>query len=465
MDRKNKGRLGQILQVINIVPLLIFGCISIFLCYYCFTQTMYGEIEQELRYVAHNVQTLLDTVYPGDYQLLGEATYRLYKGDTDITQAYELVDNMKSDSELEITLFYEDTRILTTIRNLTDGTRIVGSGAPDLVVKDVLQGGNSCFYTKVMINGTYYFAYYMPIHNSDGEIKGMIFVGKPSDEVNSAVLKSLYPFIFVTIVAILLICIFLISYTGKIARVLLHIRNFLAEVSTGNLTAELASSVANRGDEFGDIGRSAVSMQSSLRTMIEQDALTGLSNRRAADRRLKQIIRKYETQQTPFSLAIGDIDFFKKVNDTYGHECGDLILKNVADMLREHMKPYGFAARWGGEEFLLVFDHSEVAEAHAVLEGLLEDIREMESIYDGQTIKVTMTFGLTAGNTTDITKLIRTADENLYEGKTKGRNRIIWEEPANTDTEATTETVDTDDIEDIDDTEDIENIEDEDIEE
>lgn len=436
MKTKNKGKLGQILQIINIVPLLIFGFISIFICYYCFTQTMEKEIAQELRYVACNIDTMLETAYPGDYVLVKEPNVRLYKGATDITQTYSIVDSIKQDTDLEISLFYKDTRILTTIYDPEKGTRIVGYGAPEQAIKDVLKTGNPMFYKRVMINNASYFAYYLPVVNADNSVVGMIFVGKPSNQVNDAIVHSLYPFILVTFAAMAIISLFLILYTKRIAVSLLHIRNFLSEVATGNLTADLEPSVAKRGDEFGDIGRYAVTMQSSLRAMIEQDALTGLSNRRAADRRLKQIIKKYEAQGTPFSLAIGDIDFFKKVNDTYGHDCGDLILKNVADKLREHMKPHGFVARWGGEEFLLVFDHSDTVAAHDVLENLLNDIRQMESAYDDQIVKVTMTFGLTPGDTTNITQLIRVADENLYEGKTSGRNRIIWTQPEQTETEA-----------------------------
>ena len=70
-DSKNKGKIGQTLQAINIVSLLLFGFISIILCYYCFTRTMHEEISQELRYVACSVETLLDTAYPGDYSLVG----------------------------------------------------------------------------------------------------------------------------------------------------------------------------------------------------------------------------------------------------------------------------------------------------------------------------------------------------------------------------------------------------------
>lgn len=425
----NKGKIGQVLQAINIIPLLAFGAVTLLMCYHGFSATMQGEIRQELQYVARNINTILEVAYPGDYTLVGENALRLYKGGTDITASYDLVDRVKADTDLEITLFFQDTRILTTICNV-DGTRIVGTGAPDVVIADVLLRGEDRFYSNVLINGSNYFSYYMPVKNSDGTTVGMIFVGKPTQEVDAAVMQSLYPLIIITVLTIIVISFFLNRYTKKFADALYRIREFLAEIATGNLTAELDASVTGRGDEFGDIGRSAAAMQSSLRSLVERDALTELFNRRSANRKLKQLTQKSENRQTPFCLAIGDIDFFKKVNDTYGHECGDLVLKNVAAKLRSHMRSNGFAARWGGEEFLLVFDHMDVVQAHEKLEHLLEDIRPMESYYEGHTIKVTMTFGLTAGDTTDITELLRLADNKLYQGKAAGRNCIVWEAPA-----------------------------------
>ncbi len=427
MGTNNKGKIGQVLQAINIIPLLIFGMITLFVNYEYFTRTMYAEVEQGLRYVAHNINTIMEITYPGDYKLVGEDSYRIYKGENDITTSYEIIDEVKTSTELDITIFYQDTRILTTILD-SNGSRFIGTRAPDIVIEEVLNGDEAKLYNNTIINGYKYFSYYMPIHNSDGTVVGMIFVGKPSSEVNAAVQQSLYPSAIITIISMIIISFFLFLYTRRLVQILQRIRSFLMEVATGNLTAELDSSVSNRNDEFGDIGRSALSMQRSLRTMVEQDALTELFNRRCADRKLKQVIAKHQSQQTPFSLAIGDIDFFKKVNDSYGHDCGDMVLKNVSAKLREHMRTSGFVARWGGEEFLLVFDHADISEAHRILDRLLEDIRSTEFEYEGSIIRLTMTFGLTAGNTTDISTLLRIADDRLYIGKTTGRNRIIWED-------------------------------------
>ena len=428
MSTNNKGKLEQVLLVINVIPLLLFGSITLILSYQWFSRAMYSEVQQELQYVAYNVDTLLDMVHPGDYKLTGDTAFRLYKGDSDITNEYVLIDRVKEDTELEITVFYEDTRILTTIYD-KNGQRIVGTAASDTVIADVLQGGQEKFYPNILIHGSNYFSYYIPMYNSDGTIAGMIFVGKPVAEVDAAVQKSLYPLIIATSVTMIIISLFLYYYANRLGNTLRSVCTFLTDVSTGNLNAELDPSVARRSDEFGDIGRSAVSMQNSLRTLMDQDPLTGLSNRRSANRKLNKVIEKHESQHTPFCLAIGDIDLFKKINDTYGHACGDLILKNVSAKLKEHMRNSGFVARWGGEEFLLVFDRTNAPEAYRILERIQMDIRSMANLYEDHLVKVTITFGLTSGDTTDITTLLREADDNLYKGKQSGRDCIVWEKP------------------------------------
>lgn len=424
MTAKNTGKISYTLQAFNIIPLLFLGVVATILASQWFSNTMYDEIEVELDYVVHNVATILDVAYPGDYHLEGDTAYRLYKGEYDITNDYTLMDRVKEDTGMEITLFYQDTRVLTTITN-SSGNRIIGSGAPEQVIQEVLDTGESRFYTNTLINYISYFAYYMPLRNSDGSVIGMLFVGKPREQVNQAVQRTIYPLIAVDIVVMLIAAFVVFVYLKNFTSVLLRIHHFLSDVSTGNLNAELDTSVLRRNDELGDIGRSALTMQRSLRNMVERDSLTELYNRRSAGRKLQQTLAKSVSQKTPFCLAIGDIDFFKKVNDTYGHDCGDVVLKNIADKMRAHMFHNGFVARWGGEEFLLVFEHKDLEQARESLAALLDNIRAMENQYDDQVIKVTMTFGLVEADTDDIKHLITTADEKLYKGKASGRNQIV----------------------------------------
>ncbi len=424
MGKSKKGKLSYALQAINIIPLLTFGVIITLLGTRWFTQAMHDEVELELSNMAHTVTTLMDVAYPGDYHLEGRIAYLLYKGNYDLTMDYSLIDQIHEDTGMDITLFYRDTRILTTIRD-SSGERIVGTGAPDTIIENVLKAGESHFYDNAIINGKEYFAYYMPVYNSDGSIVGILFVGKPSNEVQNSIQNSIYPLLFANILTMIVVAICVFVYTKSFVSILMKIRSFLSNVSAGNLNAELDSSILKRNDELGDIGRSALTMQKSLRKMVEQDALTGLYNRRCGERKLLQIMENAPNQEKPFCLAIGDIDFFKTVNDTYGHDCGDKVLQNIARKLQQHMRNYGFAARWGGEEFLLVFDHTNTEESLQVLETLLDDIRTMETLYEDQTLKVTMTFGLVAGNTDSAQQLIVDADEKLYAGKATGRNRII----------------------------------------
>ncbi len=424
MQIKNKGKIAYVLQTISIVPLLLFGVVILILGTHWFTKAMHQEVETELAGIAMNVITLFDISAPGDYHLQADTSSLLYKGDTNLSGDYSLIDRIKDNTGLDITLFYADTRILTTICN-SDGERIVGTKAGDKIIADVYETGESHFYSDALINNSSYFAFYTPLYNSNNSVVGMVFVGKPSDRVRTAIRHSIYPLVIADAIAMIIISICIFIYMKNFASSLMRIDIFLLDVSSGNLNATLPSSITRRSDELGDIGRLALTMQTSLRNMIEKDALTQILNRHCADRKLHQVIEKSRYSKVPFSLAIGDIDFFKKVNDTYGHNCGDLVLQNVARIIRQHMHSLGFAARWGGEEFLLVFDHSDLPEAVISLEHLLSDIRTMDSNYEGQTIKITMTFGVTAGDAIDLKELVRMADDKLYEGKSAGRDRIV----------------------------------------
>jgi diguanylate cyclase (GGDEF)-like protein len=419
-----KWRILYNLLAISIFPMCLLGIVILVLGSRCFKQTMYNEVASELEYVAKTTEMLFDTSFPGDYELVGDSSYRLYKGDTDITENYDIINQIQESTGMDITLFYKDTRILTTILS-SDGSSIVGTGAPTLILDEVLGAGEAKFYHNAMINGDMYFAYYMPLFNSDGNVAGMLFVGKPRDEVDKAVMTSLYPLIIAVIAAIIVMAVCIYMYNRKLVAILINIRDFLSETASGNLTADMNEAVTRRNDELGQIGLSILTMQKSLRTMVETDTLTGLPNRRSAHRRLEQIMERAQSGSSPYCIAIGDIDFFKRINDTYGHDCGDAALQQIAHLLQGHMKSCGFASRWGGEEFLLVFDHMGIQAADASLNKLLDKIRECEIPYDGQTIKLTMTFGLAQGSDIPEKNLLRTADSRLYKGKTSGRNQVV----------------------------------------
>lgn len=423
-QKKSGGKISYTLQAIGLLPLLALGILMLFFTSQWFTKIMHREVESELCDAVRSAITLLNAAYPGDYHLEGEVAYLLYKGDANITREFSLLDQFKEDTGLDVTLFYQDTRILTTLFN-NNAERIVGSGAPDVVVRDVLNTGEDHFYTHTLINGKAYFSYYAPVRNEDGTVVGMIFVGKPSETVSQSIQRYVYPLTWLIIGFVVVVALCIYYYTKGFVAVLMNIHSFLSEVASGNLNTTLASSVTKRSDELGDIGRCALSMQRSLRIMIEQDALTELYNRRSGDQKLRQVAADVKASGRSFALAIGDIDLFKRVNDTYGHECGDVVLKKVSCLLKQHMWHQGFVARWGGEEFLLVFENADLEKAKEQLNQLLEAIRNLDTFYENQHVRVTMTFGLVCEPSEDIHILLKEADGKLYIGKTNGRNQVV----------------------------------------
>ena len=430
MAIKRKGKISYTLQPISIIPLLFLGLLIAVLGSHTFTQAMYKEVALELQYVASNTTTLLDTAYPGDYELRGSEALSLYKGEKDITRDYSLIDQIHEDTELDITVFYQDTRILTTVLG-SDGQRIVGTGAAETILNDVLYTGNARFYNNAMVGTETYFSYYMPLNNSDGTTVGMLFVGKPRIEVDKAVQKCLYPLLLAVGLTIVIMSLCLAYYTKSLVNVLVKIRNYATAVSAGNLDAALPASVLERDDELGEIGSSIQSMHRSLRTMVDQDGLTGLYNCRCANRKLEQALQKASEKGTPMCLALTDIDYFKKINDTYGHACGDLVLKQVAHTLKTHIRKHGFVARWGGEEFLIVLEDTKLNDAKQILEELRIAISRSTVSYEGQSIYINVTIGVTENNGSSPDNLLSMADDALYKGKTAGRNRVVMYKNAN----------------------------------
>lgn len=155
------------------------------------------------------------------------------------------------------------------------------------------------------------------------------------------------------------------------------------------------------------------------------DPLTQLCNRRSMQLHLNHTLEVSRTTGNIFSVIIGDIDNFKKVNDTYGHDFGDRVLKNVADILTNQMRDEDYVCRWGGEEFLLLI-HGNKEAAKAVGERVRSEI-EKSVVTDGElSLSITMTFGVMdyiPGYS--IEKLIALADENLYKGKLNGKNQVV----------------------------------------
>jgi len=157
------------------------------------------------------------------------------------------------------------------------------------------------------------------------------------------------------------------------------------------------------------------------------DSLTNLSNRRAFDDELRRRLSEWERKQTPCTLVLLDIDFFKKFNDTHGHQVGDEVLRQVAKTLKAQSRDMDLPCRYGGEEFGVILPATEAAGACILAERIRKAVEDSVTISNGKTLKVTVSLGLAQLTTKDdIAQLIRRADEALYKSKEAGRNCGHW---------------------------------------
>ena len=165
-----------------------------------------------------------------------------------------------------------------------------------------------------------------------------------------------------------------------------------------------------------------------LRHVASTDPLTKVWNRFRMLEHVEKCLKKYRRGEMQFlSVAIGDIDFFKRVNDTYGHECGDEVLRSLAHLFDEETRESGAVARWGGEEFLFLFENMNGDDAWAALSTIQTKLNRLDIPYEDQVHRVTMTFGLTEYDFhLSLDDNIKLADDKLYKGKESGRNRIIY---------------------------------------
>ncbi len=164
--------------------------------------------------------------------------------------------------------------------------------------------------------------------------------------------------------------------------------------------------------------------QEELTVLAHTDALTGLPNRATILDAAAAEFRRARAAHEPLSLAMFDIDFFKTVNDTWGHPAGDAVLEHVARILREQMRTGEYIGRFGGEEFLLVFPDTPILLAAKAVERLRAEIAQTPIVYHEQTIGVTISAGIAALPCDSVEALIGHADVALYEAKREGRNRV-----------------------------------------
>lgn len=189
-----------------------------------------------------------------------------------------------------------------------------------------------------------------------------------------------------------------------------------------NFQSELLSELEKANDTIHALEREVEELQK----LSNIDPLTKLYNRKALEAELNELLRYSKEKKLDLAVMMIDVDDFKKVNDTYGHVAGDKVLVFLAKLLKTSIREYDKAYRYGGEEFLVIFNRITKEAAIKVAERILRMIRNNKLIYKNQTIQITLSIGLTEHQKGDTAEsLIERVDAALYEAKKSGKDRLV----------------------------------------
>lgn len=154
------------------------------------------------------------------------------------------------------------------------------------------------------------------------------------------------------------------------------------------------------------------------------DPLTELYNRRYFDLQLEKMVSLTQRTNRPLLLLMLDIDFFKKVNDTYGHQCGDEALKHIAQIIRDNTRSTDAYSRIGGEEFAILLSESNLEDGKVIGERIRKAVESEIFTYKDERVQLTISLGLAKYNGEKVNEFIGLADKSLYHAKTNGRNQL-----------------------------------------
>jgi diguanylate cyclase (GGDEF)-like protein len=190
---------------------------------------------------------------------------------------------------------------------------------------------------------------------------------------------------------------------------------------------DMSEKLARTHEELNASHQTILAQSEQMRELSVRDALTKLHNRRHFDEQASTLFSHAVRHQRPLSLVIGDIDFFKRINDQFSHATGDAVLRQIGEILRSHMRLSDLVARYGGEEFVIALPETELPQAAALCDKLRAMIEGFPWHQVHPDLKVTMSMGVYADVAAGTAEaMLRQADALLYRAKETGRNRVCF---------------------------------------
>jgi len=238
-------------------------------------------------------------------------------------------------------------------------------------------------------------------------------------------------------VALLVVGIFLLIFLVLLRVHLIHplqrIDQALSELSVDRPAPEFKPSTMVEiqvvEEAIGELHASLIQNEQARQTLenlANKDGLTGLTNRRHFMLTADAELQRAQRYRRPVSIGMADLDFFKKLNDTYGHAAGDTVLRAFAGLMLETLRQSDLVCRYGGEEFAFVFPESSLEEASRLAERFRASCAEHDiRLADGRLVRITLSMGIADASACPLEEALKRADEALYEAKRQGRNRVV----------------------------------------
>lgn len=253
------------LLLVSILPVFIMGAVMTIFSARSIRSGMQEEAFKGLRGIAVSLQEIYASVDSGDYTQ--DASGIVMKGALQVSDNYEYVDALKKKTDYDVTLFYGDTRVTTSLTDSQTGERLVGTKASDAVIKTVLGEQKEYEDDAVVINGNPYFGYYVPIVQG-GKTVGMVFAGMPSSSANAYINSKITIIATISVVLMLISCVVALFSALGLARGIGKAERVIYEVGNGNLNVAVDQKAKKRTDEIGSMTRELEKLVSELTSII-----------------------------------------------------------------------------------------------------------------------------------------------------------------------------------------------------
>jgi len=267
-NKKTRVKVGIATELLGmaIAPILIMAVILTIYSVTALSSSLQKESLDGLHLLSESINSGYSAIDSGDYHIGSNG--ELYKGDFDVTQNTTVLDSFVNNSDAEVTIFYGDTRLATTITDSATNKRITGTKASATVISEVLSSGKNYQATKLTINNQLYNAYYIPLKNADGKTVGMIFAGEPSADLTKYINQKALGVTVIAIVIMAIATIFVVTFSRIIASAIKEAELAIVHLSKGNLQISLDEKVIRRNDEIGSMGRSLNTLIGRLQNII-----------------------------------------------------------------------------------------------------------------------------------------------------------------------------------------------------